>query len=298
VHGNLVIDMANDLYFVSQHGLLSFSTLNSARQFAATSTDRVDPLVRESVRATTISNPAYRACRSFRYQSGAFCGFKIGFNKVLVSLYAAQPYAWSVFSGDFAKAHTFLTEVDQSLYMAIGPQLYQYADGSASSSGSAHGRDNGTDSTPVYGDNDGKDLIPFLWTPPLITFPGRRFANKRYEIVCDYPSSFVLQEQNTVSLMIAGDCNKTFTLQDDYKLPFKGDSLGETPFVTFPEEGLNPNDPPSEALGFRLDEPYAFVKGRLKFLSSRFSVTLTGATLSGPLVFKKIRLFGIIERNS
>jgi hypothetical protein len=276
--------MANDLYFVSQNGLLSFSTLNVAKQFAATSSDSVDPLVRQSVSSTTTSNRAYRACRSFKYQSGAFCGFKIGLNKVLVSLYSANLYAWTVFSGDFAKAQTYLTDLDNALYLLVNNQLYQYADA--------------TDSTSVYGDNDGQDLIAFLWTPPLIHLPGRRFANKRYEIVCDYPSSFVLKDQNKVSLMITGDLRKTFSLQDDYQLQFKGDSLGETPLVNPDDVGPNPNDPNADALGFRLDEPYAFVKGRLKFLSSSFSVTLTGSTLSGPLVFKKIRLFGIAERNA
>ncbi|RZI46641.1 hypothetical protein [Candidatus Finniella inopinata] len=284
VHGNLVVDMANDLYFVSQNGLLSFSTLNIARQFAATSSDSVDPLVRQYVSSTTTSNQAYRACRSFKYQSGAFCGFKIGLNKVLVSLYSANLYAWTLFSGDFAKAQTFLSDLDNTLYLLIDNQLYQYADS--------------TDSIPVYGDNNGKDLISFLWTPPVINFPGKRYANKRYEIACDYPSSFVLKDQNTVCLMIAGDLRKTFQLQDDYKLQFKGDSVGETPFVNPADVGSNPNDPNEDALGFRFDEPYGFVKGRLKFLSSSFSLTLTGSTLSGPLVFKKIRLFGIVERSS
>ena len=292
VHGNLVMEMANDLYFVSQNGILSFSTLNVAKQFAATSSDGVDPLVRQYVSSTTTSNPAYRSCRSFKYQSGSFCGFKIGFNKVLVSLYSANLYAWTLFSGDFAKAQTFLSDVDNALYLLIDNQIYQYADASGNRSGIA------TDSTPVYGDNDGKDLISFLWTPPVINFPGKRFANKRYEIACEYPSSFVLKEQNNVCLMISGDLRKTFQLQEDYKFQFKGDSLDETPFVNPDDIGPNPNDPNPDALGFRFDEPYGFVKGRLKFLSSSFSLTLTGSTLSGPLVFNKIRLFGIIERTS
>ena len=287
VQGNLIAEMANDLYFVSQNGILSFSTLNVAKQFAATSSESVDPLVRQYVSSTTESNHAYRACRSFKYQSGAFCGFKIGLNKVLISLYSANLYAWTVFSGDFAKAQTFLSDGDNTLYLGVGNQLYQYADGSG----------DGSDSPPVYGDNDGKDLIPFLWTPPLICLPGRRFANKRYEIICDYSSSFILHNENNVSLMISGDSSKTFRLQDAYTFQFKGDSLGTAAFVTPGDIGNNPNDPDAEALGFRLDEPYAFLKGRLKFLSSSFTVSLIGSTLSGPLVFKKIRLFGIAERS-
>ena len=97
--------------------------------------------------------------------------------------------------------------------------------------------------------------------------------------------------------MISGDSSKTFRLQDTYTFQFKGDSLGTAAFVTSENIGNNPNDPDAEALGFRLYEPYAFLKGRLKFLSSSFTVSLIGSTLSGPLVFKKIRLFGIAERN-
>ena len=284
VHGNLTVEMANDLTFVSQNGLLSFSTLNIAKQFAASPLEGVDPLVRYFVKTTTTSNRAFRACRSFRYPSGAFYGFKIGFNKVLISLYAVHPYAWTLFSGDFERAQTFLSDLDNALYLCVGRSFYQYADG--------------TDAPPVYGDRGGKDLISFLWTPPVIHLPGRRFAGKRYEISCYYPSSFMLDERNTVSIVITGDLIKTFMLQNHYKLPFKGDSLDETPFVDPLDSGPNPNDPNPEALGFRLDEPYAFIKARLKFISSSFSLHLTGSTMRGPLVFKKIRLFGIIERKS
>lgn len=304
VHGNLMVEMANDLTFVSQNGLLSFSTLNIARQFAATSSDRVDPLVRQYVRSTTPSNQAYRACRSFQYPSGAFCGFKIGFNKVLVSLYSSSLYAWTLFSGDFKRAQSFLSDLDNALYLTIGNQLYQYADGTDasgidSSSTDLSGTDSsGPNSSPVYGDNNGTDLISFLWTPPVIHVPGKRFANKRYELVCESSSSFVLGEENNLSLIITSDFPKTSSIQTEIQLPFKGDSLGEIPFVKAAEIGDNPNDPNEEALGFRLDEPYAFLKGRLKFLSSRFTLNLTGSTRDGPLVFKKIRLFGIIERSS
>ena len=304
VHGNLLVEMANDLTFVSQNGLLSFSTLNIARQFAATSSDRVDPLVRQYVRSTTPSNQAYRACRSFQYPSGAFCGFKIGLNKVLVSLYSSSLYAWTLFSGDFKRAQSFLFDLDNALYLTIGNQLYQYADGTDasgidSSSTDLSGTDSsGPNSSPVYGDNNGKDLISFLWTPPVIHVPGKRFANKRYELVCESSSSFVLGEENNLSLIITSDFPKTSSVQTEIQLPFKGDSLGEIPFVKAADSGDNPNDPNAGALGFRLDEPYAFFKGRLKFLSSRFTLNLTGSTISGPLVFKKIRLFGIIERKS
>ncbi len=289
VHGNLVVEMANDVYFVSPHGLLSFSTLNVAKQFAATANEAVDPLVRQFVTSTLNSNQAYRSCRSFKYQSGAFCGFKIGLNKVLVSLYATNLYAWSLFSGDFAKAQTFLATLDNALYLLIGNQIYQYADGTIG----------GIQDTPsTYGDNHGQDLINFLWTLPIVHLSGKRFANKRYEIHLDYPSSLVIDGKSTLCLMIDGDLPKTFMLQDTYNLQLKGDSLAVVPFVSPHDIGNDPNQPNLQGLGFRLDEPYAFPKGRLKFVSSSFTVSLAGAVASGPVVLKKIRLFGIAERST
>ena len=282
VHGNLVVEMANDVYFVSQNGLLSFGTLNVAKQFAASPSDAVDPLVRQYVASATTSNQAYRACRSFKYKSGAFCGFKIGLNKVLVSLYSTNLYAWSLFSGDFAKASTFLATLDNALYLLIDGSIYQYADG--------------TRSPPVYGDNDGDGLINFLWALPVVHLSGKRWANKRYELQVAYPSSFYLGDGNTLSISINGDIRKTFSLSGNYQLPFKGDILQTIPLV---ERGdPDPNQPNPEMLGFRLDEPYAFPKDRLKFLSSSFGVSLIGSTKNGRLYFKKIRLFGIAERSA
>jgi hypothetical protein len=282
VHGNLVVEMANDVYFVSQNGLLSFSTLNVAKQFAASPSDAVDPLVRQYVTSTTTSNQAYRACRSFKYKSGAFCGFKIGLNKLLVSMYSTNLYAWSLFSGDFEKAQSFLATLDNALYLLIDNQISQYADG--------------TKDTPEYGDNDGRDLINFMWTPPLVHLPGKRWANKRYELQVAYPSSFVLGDENSLSILIHGDTHKTFSLSNNYPLPFKGDILQTIPLV---DRGVpDPNEPDPQMFGFRLDEPYAYPKDRLKFLSSTFGVSVLGSTKNGKLSFKKIRLFGIAERSS
>jgi hypothetical protein len=282
VHGNLVVEMANDVYFVSQNGLLSFSTLNVAKQFAASPSDAVDPLVRQYVTSTTTSNQAYRACRSFKYKSGAFCGFKIGLNKLLVSMYSTNLYAWSLFSGDFEKAQSFLATLDNALYLLIDNQISQYADG--------------TKDTPEYGDNDGRDLINFMWTPPLVHLPGKRWANKRYELQVAYPSSFVLGDENSLSILIHGDTHKTFSLSNNYPLPFKGDILQTIPLVA---RGVpDPNEPDPQMFGFRLDEPYAYPKDRLKFLSSTFGVSVLGSTKNGKLSFKKMRLFGIAERNT
>lgn len=281
VHGNLIIDMPNDSYFVSQNGILSFSTLNVAKQFSATASTAVDPLVRQYVASITNSNVAYRACRAFKYKSGSFCGFKIGLNKILISLYSTNLYSWTLFSGDFSAAQTFLSDVDECLYLAIRNNIFQYADGNSG--------------VPIYGDNDGKNLINFLWTMPVIHMKGKRYANKRYEIRCDYSSGTVLNKANAMSIIIDGDLSKTFMLQDSYLFEYKGDALNTVPFIDPANIGADPNNPPVNALGFRLDSPYMFFKNRLKFLSSNFTVNILGSTMNGQIRIKKVRLFGIIE---
>jgi hypothetical protein len=281
VHGNLVLSLANDTFFVSTGGMLSFGTLNVAKQFAVSSLDGVNPVIRENVASIMTSNRAYRACRSFLYPAGSFAGFKIGFNKVLVSLYETSLYAWSFFSGDFTAATSFMTTLDGFLYLSIGHQLYQYADT--------------TTIAPLYGDRGGERLIAFLWALPVVHQKGKRWANKRYEIQIDYPSSFVLREDNTLSIAINGDLRKSFSLTSLDILPFKGDILKTIPLVL--QARPDPNNPNPQALGMRLDEPYAYPKGRLKFASSQFLVSIMGTTNTGALVLNQIRLFGIVERS-
>lgn len=284
VHGNLMIEMANDVYFVSQQGMVSVGTLNVAKQFAATPNEAVNPLIKEHITSIGPSNQAYRACRSFKYDAGGFCGFKIGFNQVLVSLHSTHLYAWSVFSGDFEKAQSFLTSEDAGLYLLVSNQILRYADG---------GRGD-----LVYGDNDGTQLIDFVWVPAPPHLSSRRWANKRAEVRMSYPSSFVLNEKNNLYLVISGDLRRTFMTQTPYDFQFKGDELARVPFVNAFDIGGDPNEPDPEALGFRLDEPYVFPKVRMKFLSSSFGLIVAGSTLSGPMLLKKIRLFGIHERRA
>lgn len=261
--------------------MLSFGTLNIARQFAVSSLDAVNPVIRENVASIMTSNRAYRACRSFLYPAGAFAGFKIGFNKLLVSLYETSLYAWSFFSGDFVAATSFMTTLDGFLYLSIGNELYQYADT--------------TTAYPIYGDRNGTRLIPFLWALPVVHQRGKRWANKRYEIQIEYPSSFVLEKANTLSLLISVDLRKSFTLESPDTLPFKGDLLKTIPLVA--QARPDPNDPDPQTLGMRLDEPYAYPKGRLKFASSQFLVSVLGTTKTGQLTLNQVRLFGIMERS-
>jgi len=267
-HGDLLVELPNDISFISPTGNISFSTLNVAKQMAATSSNAINPLVLQHLKDISGSNLAYRACRSFKYSSGPFVGFKIGFNDVLVSLYETQLYSWSVFSGDFAKSSDFVTGLDSSLFLFIDGKILQYADG--------------TNSEALYADNGGNDPIDFAITWPVNS--KTIFANKRYEIKLDYSSEVFIDNRNYINININGDIRKTFNIESSYQLEFKGDVLGS---VKLSEDGVK---------GLSLDSPYSFPKERLHFVGLEFFVSVIGQAVNGPISFKQLRLFGIYQR--
>lgn len=294
-HGDLVVELANDAYFFSESGFVSFSTFNIAKQFGATSTTNMNKIAQEYV-GTVNTDIAYRACRSFKYNNGGFCGFKIGQNNLIVSRFHTSLFWWCVFSGDFSKSSAFISTLDGSLYHSINNQIYQYADGS--------------NSAPLlYGDNNGQDAITFIETKYINNIKNR-FSNKRYEIQCDYSSSVLVNPGNNINVYIRGDLSSSFTLQSLFEFPYsikvnldgggyqkntlRADILGTINLAS----GLNQDDnnPSNKLLGFHLDASTQTVKGRLQFLSSHFSLSLVGHTKDGPFSLKRIRLFGILER--
>jgi hypothetical protein len=263
------------VFFITANGLQSFSTLNVAKQFAVTSLDAVDPKIRQFLTSMMASNAAYRASGSFRYDGGAIAGFKIGQNKVLCSLFSTTLYSWSLFSVDFEKASSFLI-LGNRLYLSIQNKVYAYSDG--------------LDGTPPsHADQGGKGLIPFSWTLPVISLQGKRFANKRYELHLNYPSSFTVRPENQVMIEINGDMPKSYQIAAQCRFGLRGDQLQTIPLAAEQE-------PRENSLGFRFDQPFGFFKDRFRFMASKFWVTVSGYTRDGPLSFSKIRLYGIIER--
>jgi len=222
----------------------------------------------------------YRSCASFKYPGGGFCGFKIGQNDIIVSKFHSSFFWWGIFSGDFTASSCFLSTLDDCLYLYVGNKIYRYADGFGGS--------------PIrYGDQDETRFINFIETK-YVNNVKKRYANKRYEVECDYSSSLIVNTENIIKIYISGNLRNSFTLEGEYKLPLKGDLLGTIALVDGGIAGIDPPDP--TALGFRLDSPSHPKKGRLKFLSNNFAVTLAGQIKNGPFILKKIRLFGMGER--
>ena len=275
IHGDLLLDLPNDTFFITAGGLQSFSTLNIARQFAASSFDAVDPLIQQYVTSMMTSNALYRQSASFKYDGGALAGFKIGNNKVLCTLFSTNLYSWSLFSGDFERARSFLT-LGNRLYLSSGNKVFKYADGKDGM-------------PPLYGDQNGKGLISFSWVLPVIRFRGRRFAGKRYEIQMDAPSSFTIRPENQMSLGISGDLPKSYQITSPCRFDLRGDLLQTIPLT-------RENVPTQDSIGFRFDQPYGFFKDKMTFLASRFWLTLNGMTRDGAITLRHIKLYGIIER--
>jgi hypothetical protein len=123
----------------------------------------------------------------------------------------------------------------------------------------------------------------------VIHLKGRRFANKRYEISLSYPSSFALRSGNQASISVSGELPTSWRLEDPCRFRMRGDLLQTVPLTQspIPQEG---------SLGFRLRQDSGVFKGRLRFMAPKFWVTLSGYTKDGPLTFKGLKLYGIVER--
>ncbi len=278
-HGDLVVELPNDAQFLSNNGFVSFGTLNIAKQFAASNTPNMDILAAQYL-STIDNNYQYRSCASFKYSGGGFCGFKIGQNDIIVTKFHSSFFWWGIFSGDFTSTTCFLSTLDDCLYLYVGNKIYRYADSFGGS--------------PIrYGDQDETRFINFIETK-YVNNMKKRYSNKRYEVDCDYSSSLIVNTENIVKIYISGNLRNSFLLEGEYKLPLKGDLLGTISLVDGSTAGLNPPD--NTALGFRLNSPSHPKKGRLKFLSNNFAVTLAGQIKNGPFILKKIRLFGMGER--
>ena len=275
IHGDLLVEFPNDVFFVNSYGIQSFSTLNVAKQFAATPLNALDPLVQSQVSTLMSSNVEYRKAVSFKYDLGSLMGFKLGTHPTLVSLFSTSPYSWTLFSGDFQKACGFLP-FGNALYLNYANAIVSYADGKDGS-------------PPLYGDQNGTAIIPFSWTLPVISPEGRRFAGRRYEIQLDYPSSFTIRANNQLNISVRGDLPKSYQQTSSYRFDLRGDLLNTVPLTT-------DNLVSKESLGFRFEQPYSILKDRFKFMASRFWLILSGTTQDGPLILRKIKLYGILER--
>lgn len=178
IHGDLVFELANDIFFVNAAGLHSFSTLNIGNQFAASSITAVNSLLKEQVVDSLRSNSNYRSSFSFLYGLGSFLGIRIGDGVLTHALYSTQPNFFSRFSGEFDGCH--IVPLGNRLFLLKGKKIATYADG--------------RDGTPK-GYSDFGNPIVGAWQQPFNQKSQGNFACYRASCLADYANSFVEDEQ-------------------------------------------------------------------------------------------------------
>lgn len=275
IHGDLVIELPNDLLIVSPQGCQTFSTLNVAKQFAATSNSHMDFLVKDYIKNILVNEREYRFCSSFVYKKGGFFGLKIGLRNTLCASYSTLPEAWFIFSGDFSSCSTF-GKSEQNLFLARDRYIMAYADGTETQ-------------YPVYGDGGGVIPIRFVWGTNVIQNKGRGFACKRARVIMKCPSEFSKDGAQELRVLVLRDDPDKKYLSFGIKKPVQGDIIGSVPFSDLLEPQVQ--DP-----GFMAESSVQTIYSRMKFMAHRFFVDVTGYVKSGPLSFKNVTLYGVHER--
>lgn len=274
MHRNLMAELPNETVIANENGLFSLGTYNIARQFSATPIPQVNQIVKNNSSESFASKEGWDSTISCFYPQGNFFFFRFGQREGIAAVIEGTISSFAVFSGDFEYCQSFLDSLDNSLYLAIDNQIFQYADENSG--------------VPLYGDSGGERLISFSWT--LSPFTGKRWSNKYIQLFAEYPSSFLLKKDNTLSISVSGDIRKSFTLDASYDLPMKGDIIESVPMLEFSR--YDDNDPLESEEGERMDYPYLMPVKRLRFPASTFFISIRGYTNSGKINIRKIALFG------
>ena len=273
IHGDLVLSIGNDVFMMTKNGLVSCGTYRDGTvQLAVTSYNAVDPLIMQYITSITQNNIDYLETRSFRYDGQSMVGFKIGFNNVLCSIVTTTLNTWTMFSGNFSEATAFCP-FKNALYLSIGNVLYKYADGKDGS-------------VPAFGDDDDSAPVFFAWALPILKFDKIYFANFFYDMNVSYPSSFTERESNNIKLGISGDVPASYNIEHPYRFEMRGDCFSTLPFAE------NTDD----EFGLRFDSSFHTIQDKLKFVASKFWVTVSGQTQDGIVSLKDIKFYGTIER--
>lgn len=196
IHGDLVFELANDIFFINAAGLHSFSTLNIGNQFAATSLTRINVLIKHQIIKALRSNINYRSSFVFIYNLGAFLGIKIGKSVIHHALFSTQPYFFSIFSGEFEVDHIFA--LGNRLYLLKGKDVLIYGDG----------RDG---SPKVY--TDCGNAIVGSWHQPFAQNRQETFSCQRVACLADYSNVFVEKAENGVFIELFHERPKATTIR-------------------------------------------------------------------------------------
>ena len=163
VHGNAVLELPNDLLFVTRQGARTLSrTLQTEQLDVSDVGSELDPTITELVARVNADTSLYQRVVGMRHDGQGWFGLAMS-DCTLVWQVGAFGHGWVLFDGVFAGLEAAHTAPDGELYVAKGGQLYRYD----------------TDSW-----SDAGDPITVRWWMPWVNPANKkRWANKYVEVL-------------------------------------------------------------------------------------------------------------------
>lgn len=129
IQRNLVVEIPNNLIFLSKYGLITLSSLNINRQFQVSYQFAIPINSYVNSQMNFVENDReFRNMHAFLYPYGKFLGFRIKYSCFIYQLNAEG--SWVVFSENFAESNSVLYDpTTQDLYLGLdGAILLKYSD--------------------------------------------------------------------------------------------------------------------------------------------------------------------------
>ncbi len=163
VHGSALLELPNDLLFVTRQGARTLSrTLQTEQLDVSDVGSELDPTITERV-ARIMGNPAwYRRVNVMRHDGQGWFGLAMD-DCTLVWQVGAFGHGWVVFDGAFAGVSASHLAPDGELYLANGGQVYRY-------------------DMDVWSDA-GEPVTVRWWMPWVNPANRKRWANKYLEVL-------------------------------------------------------------------------------------------------------------------
>jgi hypothetical protein len=180
VHGSLVVELPNDIAFMSPAGVRTLARVVQTEQLDVSDVgSELDPTFVSLLGEIVPDVQAYRAVRTCAYAPQGWFGLKIR-SRLFVFQLTRSGRGWVIFTGLPGTANAFATAPGGGLFLAVGGQVYQYS--------------------PAAFDDAGAP-IETRWQTGWISPAGRdRWANSYTEVVIEQSAAMVLDVTRTRNL--------------------------------------------------------------------------------------------------
>lgn len=126
VHGNAVLELPNDLLFISRQGARTLSrTLQTEQLDVKDVGGELDTTINVLLDSVLSGDAEYRRVVPLRQEAQGWLGLALH-DRSLIWQIGAFGQGWVVFDGVFSGVTASHTTADGTLYLANGPQLYRY----------------------------------------------------------------------------------------------------------------------------------------------------------------------------